>query len=53
MKKTSQYQLMTGEELWNFPKENKPFREAYIITPFFSQNGLSKLFEIVEPDKRK
>lgn len=44
---------MSGAELWYFLKKNKPYKEAYIITPFFSSNGLSKLFEIVEPDRRK
>jgi len=50
---SSKYQLMSGAELWSFLKENKPFKEAYIITPYFSKNGLSKLYEIIEPEKRK
>jgi len=50
---SSKYQLMSGKDLWSFLKENKPYKEAYIITPYFSKNGLSKLFEIIEPEKRK
>jgi len=50
---SSKYQLMSGAELWDFLKENKPFKAAYIISPYFSQNGLSKLFEVIEPEKRR
>lgn len=44
---SAKFNLMSGKELWDFLIAHSPYKKVYIATPYFSERGKDRLFEIL------